>query len=147
MATQTQIETLMEALRKAPPSEHFQKIDRSTMGIRAILKYLSEGNEQATAGEISRALGVSTARVAVLLKKMAGRGLLEKQSDPTDGRVVVVRLSQQGREEAEQLRSELQAQLGALIDAIGMERLLEFAAISHEICSVMKQQGQTEEQG
>lgn len=145
MATQTQIETLMEALRKAPPSEHFQKIDRSTMGIRAILKYLSEGNGQATAGEISRALRVSTARVAVLLKKMESRGLLEKQSDPTDGRLVVARLSQQGTDTAEQLRRERDTQLGMLIDAIGMERLLEFAAISCEICSVMEKQGKTEE--
>ena len=138
MATQTQIETLLEALHKAPPSEQFQKIDASSVGIRAILKYLSESSDHATAGELSKALGVSTARVAVLLKKMVVKGLLEKQSDPSDGRLVVIRLSKLGKDTAEQLRHELYAQLGTLIDEIGMERMLEFAAISNEIHAVMK---------
>lgn len=141
MATQAQIETLLEALHKAPPSEHFQKLDKSTMGTRAILKYLSETSETATAGQISRALEVSTARVAVLLKKMVARGLLLKQSDPDDGRLVVVRLSEQGRATAEALRSEMCTQLGALIDEIGMERMLEFAEISCEIHAAAKKIG------
>lgn len=145
MATQKQIKTLLEALRKAPPAEHFQKIDKSSVGVRAILKHLSENSDQATAGEISKALGVSTARVAVLLKKMAGKGLLEKQSDPSDGRLVVVRLSQLGRDTAEQLRHELSARLGTLIDEIGMERMLEFAAISQEIQLAMEKTEKTED--
>lgn len=138
MATQAQIETLMELLQKAPPSEAFQRIDKSTMGTRAVLCYLSETCPQATAGELSRALGVSTARVAVLLKKMVAKGLLEKQSDPSDGRLVVVSLSPLGRETAGKLRGQLVAQVGALIDELGMERLLEFAAISREIRAVLK---------
>ncbi len=138
MATQKQIETLLEALHKAPPAEHLQKIDISSVGIRAILKYLSECSVQATAGEISKALEISTARVAVLLKKMVAKGLLEKQSDPTDGRLVVIRLSQLGKDTAAELRRKMHAQLGVLIDEIGMERMLEFAAISSEIHSVLK---------
>lgn len=140
MATQKQIETLLEELRKASPAEYFQKIDKGSVGIRAILKYLNEISDHATAGEISKVLGVSTARVAVLLKKMVNRGLLEKQGDPSDGRLVVVRLSQSGIETAERFRNELYTQLGNLIDEIGMERMLEFVAISNEIryamCSI-----------
>lgn len=138
MATQQQIETLLAELYKAPPSEHFQQIDISAVGIRAILKYLSESRDHATAGTISKALGVSTARVAVLLKKMVAKGLLEKQSDPSDGRLVVVQLSQLGKDTANRIHDEMFAQLGTLIDEIGMERMLEFAAISYEIHSVMK---------
>ncbi len=143
MATEKQIKILLEALHKAPPSDHFQQLDKSSMGIRAILKYLSEIREQATAGEISKALGVSTARVAVLLKKMVGKGLLDKQSDPSDGRLVVVRLSPLGKDTAKQLRNEMYAQLGGLIDEIGMERMLEFAIISNEIHSVIKKLQET----
>lgn len=138
MATQEQVEALLAAMHKAPPSEKYQKMDRSSMGIRAILKYLSRENQRATAGEISRALGVSTARVAVLLKKMVARGLLEKQSDPADGRLVVVCLSQQGKDAAEQLHREICGLLGSLIDEIGMERMLEFAAVSKEIHGIIK---------
>lgn len=138
MATQKQIETLLEELYNASPAEYFQKIDKGSVGIRAILKYLNEISDHATAGEISKVLGVSTARVAVLLKKMVNRGLLEKQGDPSDGRLVVVRLSQLGIETAEHFRHELYTQLGNLIDEIGMERMLEFVAISSEIRSAMR---------
>ncbi len=138
MATQEQVEVLLAAMHKAPPSEKYQKMDRSSMGIRAILKYLSRKNERATAGEISKALGVSTARVAVLLKKMVAKGLLEKKSDPADGRLVVVCLSQQGKDAAEQLRREICGLLGSLIDEIGLERMLEFAAVSNEIHEIIK---------
>lgn len=138
MATQKEIETLLKAMHKAPPSEHFQRIDKSTVGIRAILKYLSENGEQATAGEISKGIGVSTARVAVLLKKMNAKGFIEKQGDPTDGRIVLVRLTERGRDTSNQLRRDMYAQIGALIDRLGMERLMQFAEISREIHSVMK---------
>ncbi len=100
MATREQIEVLLERLEKAPPSEHFQHIDNNPVGIRAILKYLSETNEKVTAGKISEHLKVSTARVAVLLKKMEAKGLIEKEHDPDDGRIVIVELSGHGKQTA-----------------------------------------------
>lgn len=137
MATQEQIETLLEQLKKAPPAECFQNFDISTAGIRAILKFLSETDEKVTAGKISEHMNVSTARVAVLLKKMAAKGLIEKENDSSDGRVVIVKLSEQGRGTAQKLTADLYAHLGEMIDKIGLERMLEFAAISQEIRSVV----------
>ena len=137
MATREQIESLLVQLEKAPPSEHFQNIDKNTAGIRAILKYLSETDEKVTAGKISEKIKVSTARVAVLLKKMETKGLIEKEKDPEDGRIVVVKLSGHGRQTAETLRENMYSHIGEMIDKVGMERLLEFAAISYEIHSVM----------
>lgn len=138
MATEEQIKLLWEELRKAPPSEQFENIDKSNVGIRAILKYLSEANETVTAGKISDHMNVSTARVAVLLKKMVAKGLIERTSDPIDRRIVVVRLSEHGAETAEKVREGLYEHIGAMIDKVGMERMLEFAAISKEIRDVME---------
>ena len=139
MAAKEQIEALLEQLEKAPPSEHFQHIDKNTAGIRAILKYLSETDETVTAGKISEHMKVSTARVAVLLKKMAAKDLIEKERDPADGRIVVVKLSEHGKQTAEMLRENLYRHIGEMIDRVGMDRMLEFAAISNEIHSVMKE--------
>ena len=82
MATKEQIELLLVQLENAPPSAHFQNIDKNAAGIRAILKYLSETDETVTAGKICERIRVSTARVAVLLKKMEAKGLIEKDKDP-----------------------------------------------------------------
>lgn len=138
MATQEQIAMLLEELEKAAPYEQFKSIDKNTAGVRAILKYLNETEETVTAGKISRYMNVSTARVAVLLKKMVANGLIEKTDDPEDARIVVVRLSEHGVKTAEKVRESIHAQVGAMIDKVGMERMLEYVAISNEIRSVMK---------
>lgn len=139
MATNEQIESLLERLENAPPSETFQDFDMSTVGIRAILRLLNETDDKVTAGKISSCMKVSTARVAVLLKKMTAKGLIEKESDSADGRIVVVKLTEHGKQTADKLRENLYEHIGKLIDRIGMERMLEFSAISSEIRTVMKE--------
>ncbi len=138
MATTEQIEILSERLKKAPPAECFQSFDMSTVGIRAILKILNETDGKITAGDLSEYMQVSTARIAVLLKKMTAKGLIEKERDSADGRVVVVKLSKQGKETADSFKENLYAYIGELIDSVGMERMLEFADISSEIQAVVK---------
>lgn len=139
MATKEQIEILLEQLKKAPPSECFQNCDMNAAGIRAILKILNKTDDKITAGKISEYMQVSTARVAVLLRKMVAKGYIEKEADSVDGRVVVVRLSEYGRQTAEKLKENLYHNMGEMIDKIGMERMLEFATISKEIHSLMKE--------
>lgn len=138
MATEEQIEMLLKQLEEAPPSVQFKNIDKNNVGVRAILRYLNETNETVTAGKISKYMNVSTARVAVLLKKMAANGLIEKQNDPKDARIVVVRLSEHGAETAEKMRASIYEQIDAIIDKVGMERMMEFTAISNEIKALMK---------
>lgn len=138
MATQEQIEMILELLKRAPPSEQFRNIDKNTAGTRAILRFLNETDGTLTAGMISEHMNVSTARVAVLLKKMAAKGLIEKESDPADARRVVVRLSEHGMRTAERVRESIYAQVGAMIDKVGVEKMREFAAISYELQSAIK---------
>lgn len=138
MATNEQIEVLMEQLKKAPPAECFQDFDMSTAGIRAILKILNETAGKVTAGNLSEYMKVSTARIAVLLKKMEAKGLILKEHDSTDGRVIVVRLTENGKQIADEFRANLYAHIGEMIDTIGMDRMLEFAAVSKEIQLLMR---------
>lgn len=142
MATAEQIENLLKQLKAAPPLDISQKFDMSTVGIRAILKILNESDGRITAGNISEKMNVSTARVAVLLKKMVAKGLIEKENDSEDGRVVVVKLSEYGKQTADKLKEDLYDLMGELIDGIGMEKMLEFAAISNEIHVFMSKKGE-----
>ena len=91
-----------------------------------------------SAGEISRYLHVSTARVAVLLKKMEARSLIERISDERDARKSVIRLSAHGAEVSEQMLRELNRQLAEVIDRIGLDRVKEFIAVSGEIRAVVQ---------
>lgn len=136
MASREQIQTLLEALKEASPSQMFQSIDAGAAGMRAILLYLADAQENVTASKISDYMKVSTARVTVLLQKMEVRGLIEKKRDPEDNRRIKVALSARGRELAAQMQKQVNAHVEAMIDQIGMERMLEFAAISQEIHSI-----------
>lgn len=138
MAAQEQIEVLLKQLGKTSPSRQFKILDKNTVGIRAILKYLNETDEIVTAGKISRHMNVSTARVAVLLKKMVAKGLIEKTSDPSDARVVIVKLSEHGAMTAVNMQESVYRQVGAMIDKVGMDKMLEFVTISKELHSVME---------
>ena len=137
MATKEQIDTLFRELEKAPPSEHFKYFDESTAGIQAILKYLNTTEKEASAGKISNHIKVSTARTAVLLKKMEAKNLIERKPDPDDGRMVIVKLSEHGKQKASAIHENVCRSLGEMIDKVGMDRMLEFVEISNEIHKLM----------
>ena len=78
MATQDEVELILENLQEVHPAEFFKTLNEENAGIGAVLRYLNEAEGDVTAGNISKYLHVSTARVAVLLKKMAVQGLVTK---------------------------------------------------------------------
>lgn len=133
MHTQEQIELLLQAMLDAQPKDLARFMSENQAGVRAVLRLLYASDEVMTAGKIAQEMGVSGARVAVLLKKMAAKDLIIKEAAPEDARVTTVRLTQHGRETAQSIRQELFDQIGKVIDKVGMDRMLEFVLISKEI--------------
>lgn len=138
MATAEQVELLLEQLEKSHPSKFFKRMNETQAGIGAVLRLLSESKNTVTAGDISNFLDVSTARVAVVLKKMVAKGLIIKESDPLDARITVVKLTAYGEENVQRMKEELYEQIATVIDKVGEERLYEFVAISNEIRDALK---------
>lgn len=138
MATAEQIEKIVNMLQATHPKELFQTIDETQVGIGAVLRFLYESEETVTAGQIAEYMHVSTARVAVLLKKMVAKDLIVKESNSNDARVTMVRLSEHGSEAVASMRSQIYAQLGTVIDKVGMDRMLEFVSISQDIQKALK---------
>lgn len=138
MATKEQAEWLARELSGSYRSAFFKNFDGAGAGIGFALKllYVAESN-RLSAGALSEAMGVSTARVAVLLKKMEGRGLIVKKHDRSDARVTVVCLSEAGRLAAEQTETTVLHCMSNLIDRIGMEKLQQFIALSAEVNAAM----------
>ncbi len=138
MATQEQIEYIVRELPKAHPANFFKVFNDSNTGIGFAIKllYSAEGN-RLSAGAISEAMGVSTARVAVLLKKMESKGLITRESDRADARVTVVCLSEAGKTAAEQMQENMLEHISYVIDQVGMEKLLQFIELSVEVKMAM----------
>lgn len=138
MVSREQIELLRKQLWEAAPMEFCKQIDQKQVGMEAILQLLLEADQTVTAGMLSEAMNVSTARMAVLLRKMSEKGLIVKETHALDGRVTVVRLTEHGEAIAGKKREEALRQIGAVIDKVGMERMLEFIRISKEIKEVIR---------
>ena len=140
MAEQADIEALVALMMEAHPRDSYKRMDESTAGTGAMLLYLAKQDKPVTAGQIASGIQVSTARVAVLLKKLEARGLLVRETGAEDARTKVVRLTEQGYALFEKKRQTLYALIGRLIDTVGMDRMKEFVTISKEIHAVMEEE-------
>ena len=67
------------------------------------LNYLAANGNRAYPKEISRALMLTTARVAAMLKSMEGQGMVTRVPDPADSRQVIVSLTEKGAALVEEL--------------------------------------------
>lgn len=139
MASMEQTERVISLLRQSRPADFFKKMNETAVGIGAVLMFLDQAQEAVSAGQISASMSVSTARMAVLLKKMEGKKLIVTGGCAEDARVTRVRLSEQGRAVMERMKAELYGQIGYLIDRVGMDRLIEFTEISGEIRAALEE--------
>lgn len=137
MATSKEIEFVLDHLQRSHPERFFKTISEGNAGVGAVLKYLHESHDPVTSGSISEYMQVSTARVAVLLRKMSAQGLITKHEDKNDARVMIVNISPKGEEKAEEMKSRLYQEISTVINEVGMERIMEFIKISDEIKNVI----------
>lgn len=138
MANRETVEMILKKMEGSNPVDFFKSVNELQMGIGAVLQILQKSQGVVTAGQISEEMGVSTARVAVLLKKMAAKGLITKEKGVMDGRVTIVRLTESGENIASKMRHEMWVQVEKIIDSIGEEKVLEFIEISNEIRNIVK---------
>lgn len=144
MATKEQIDYIISELPKAHPANFFKVFNDSNTGIGFAIKLLySAEDNRLSAGAISESMCVSTARVAVLLKKMESKGLITRESDMTDARVTVVCLSEAGKNVARQMRQNMLGHISHVIDKVGMEKLKQFIELSVEVKTAMAEGFQT----
>lgn len=137
MATQEQIDLVISKWDCRIPQKITKHVDESTMGIGAVLRILAQSDEIMTAGMISEKLLISTARVAVLLKKLEAKGLVEKAKSPDDGRITIVKLTEKGYNTVLQMQQGMYQQIGRVIDSIGLEKSLDFIETAKIIGNVM----------
>ncbi len=137
MSTREEAIELIGKIKSCRPKSFFSKIDNSSRGSGFILFYLIKVNHEVSAGELARALEVSTARIAVLLKSMEKNGLIERSRSASDSRQIVVKLTQAGIDTADQIKEQIIGKTMLLLDQIGKEKLDEFIRISNEIREVL----------
>ena len=133
MATIEEVEYVFKRLNETRPMELNDRLSEIHFGIGAVLKILDESGGAVTCGEIAKKMNVSTARVAVLLKKLEAKGLIQRQSAKSDARIVYISMSSKGKDMVDGLKDMMNQHISRIIDEIGMEKLKTFLDLSDEI--------------
>ena len=124
---------LLGKIHACRPKGFFGKIDESQRGVGFVIAYLSKADHEVIAGELARELGVSTARIAALLKSMEKNGLIVRQRSERDARQTVVNITEAGAKFAEELKEQLFSKIELMIEKVGKKDLEEFIRISNKI--------------
>lgn len=77
-------------------------IDDGYKGMYVILRILQESETNVVAGDLARRMYVSTARIARALNALESKNHIRRESDDSDARKVVIRLTQQGERALEE---------------------------------------------
>lgn len=102
-----------------------------------ILRALSTGPRMEVT-DLARAtflLGPSLSRI---LRDLEARGLIERQSDPTDGRRALIGISEAGTALIIRVSPESEAIYGAITTAVGPERMAELQRLLEELEAAMQ---------
>lgn len=127
----------LRKMREFRPARLFNKVDESTAGTRFVMVYLREHDEEVYASTIAKDLGISRARMGVLLQKLVGKGLVEKVVSRTDGRIEVLRLTPLGKKEIHDVREKMIDNVERVIEEIGLEELNQFIETSAKIKMIL----------
>ncbi|MDE7070953.1 MAG: MarR family transcriptional regulator [Clostridia bacterium] len=136
MADIKDVEYVFKRLNETRPAELNDRMSDINLGIGAVLKILDESGGAVTCGDIAKKMKVSTARVAVLLKKMEAKNLIARSSDKDDARIVFINITTVGKELVDEVKKTMTEHLSRMIDELGMEKIKTFLDLSAELKSV-----------
>lgn len=139
MASEKDIEYVFNKLNEAHKNELDTKMNDTNAGIGAVLKALDEANGSATCGEIAKKINVSTARVAVLIRKMVAKNLVQRIGDKSDARIIHISLTDDGRKMIQDLCNLIRQHLSIIIDRIGMDKIREYIELREEILKAARE--------
>ncbi|MDD2959609.1 MAG: MarR family winged helix-turn-helix transcriptional regulator [Lachnospiraceae bacterium] len=122
-------EEAFEYMRKVNGFPIMRAMNDVSQGEMAVVGHLTFKQDGITAGELSAAFGLGSSRIAAILNTLTKKGLAKRASDPEDGRVVRVYVTDKGRREAMRRRDNTNAHLAGFLELLGEEDAKEFLRI------------------
>lgn len=115
---------------------HQQMIDESLQGEMFTLLYLKDQKGFVLPGEISTKMNISTARVANILNTLENKDFIIREIDKIDRRRILVSLTQQGEEKAEEHSKMIITQIAKMLEILGEEDAKSFVRITSKLIDI-----------
>lgn len=117
-------------------SQMQQAMSRDSKGEPFIIRELEFRGAQ-TPSQLAAALKVTSGRISTLLAALEKKGLIEREVDPNDRRIVHVNLTEQGRAKAKQQREDMYDAICWVFSQMGERRTREFVDLTEEFATYM----------
>ena len=137
MSTRQDAQEFMEKLYTSIPRFFYSELETTQRGFGFVLSYLEQADKEVNAGDLSKNLNVSTARIAALLKKMEQNGLITRRTSPKDARRTVVEITPSGIALVDRMREQTLHRMELLLTQVSKEDLETYIRISRQIKKVM----------
>ena len=124
---------LSETIHVISKIMHPKKLSDLFMGESFILHYLGFNGGTVLPNEISSAMSISTARVAAVLNKLEGKGLIIREIDKSDRRKILVTLTDEGRAVSEEKKKKVLSETERLLRLLGDKDATELVRISEKL--------------
>jgi len=118
-----------------------RRIDESMRGEGFVLFYLASHGASVQPSDISAAMDVSTARIAAALNSLENKGLITRSIDKDDRRRILVDLTPQGKQLAEQRHQEILKHTTRMFELLGERDATQFVRIWHKLMKIAPQMG------
>ena len=116
---------------------HQQHAPHVSQGERRVLHYLRHF-DNARPSDISRALSISTARVAAVLRGLERKGEVRRIQQDDDRRCVKVQLTPAGNARLDRIYASMRAQMAYILQALGAEDAQAFCRIVHRLPDIVR---------
>ena len=122
------------------------KVEHAFHGEIFILKTLIMDDRPFLPGELSSAMHMSTARVAMTLRGLECKGMIERNVDRKDRRKVLVTITEQGKEQVAKIDNAFLTRMRRIIDELGREDVGEYIRIVGRLIDITKRLGNLEQE-
>lgn len=117
-------------------SDMQRELTRGTQGEMFAIQQLAHHGTM-TPSQLAIALNATSGRVSTLLSAMEKKGLITREVDPDDRRVIRVNLTDEGRERGQQGMQEMRDTICWIFSQMGERRTREFVELSREFVTYM----------
>ncbi len=101
-----------------------------------VLNYLMAHSGTVFPKDLSKGMGVSSARIAALLNQIEKKGWIVRTTDMNDCRQTIITLTDDGKKEVEKTRKEIVKAVAQMLESIGPENAEELLRIERKIMKI-----------
>lgn len=124
---------LIDMRASAPQIKMERTMSQIARGEILALNYLAANGNQAYPKDISKALMLTTARVAAMLKSLEGQDMITRTPDLSDSRQVIVCLTEKGIALVEERRTGMIHSVAKMLEALGEEDAKAYVRIQTKL--------------